>query len=326
MLRRTLLAHAGLALLIASRPAGAQRPAISRIGYLWSGPRGSDPTEAQGLRQGLRELGWVEGQTIAIDARYASGNLDRLPSLIAELLALNVALLVTAGTPVTAAAMRHAPRTPIVSVTNDPLGSGFVQSLARPGGNLTGLSFAQDEGLCGKWLELVRETLRGASRIDVLWNPANRSNDAVMKEMHGLAPRFGLQIAAHPVQRPADIDAAFVSMRKTQAGGVIVVTDPFLTAQRAQIVGLATASRIPVFAGLAYVAEAGGLISYGPSLFDLFRRAGRYVDKILKGAKPADLPVEQPTAYELVINLATARSLGVTVPPAIRARADRVLE
>ena len=317
----------GVMLFAAPLVAEAQPPGKTpHIGYVWSGIRGSDPIETKALRQGFRELGYVEGQSLVIEYRYAEGNLDRVPGLVAELVNLKVAVLVTPGTPVTSLAKREAGATPIVSVSNDPVSSGFVQSLARPGGNITGLSLTHDPAFSGKWLELVKETLPRASRVGVIWNPTNGSNAAEQKEMDRLAPRFGIQLSSHTVQRPADIEVVFGAMGKARTAAVIIASDPFLTAQRDQILRLAAANGIATFAGLGYFVESGGLMSYGPSLFDVFRRAAGYVDKILKGAKAADLPIEQPTKFELVINLKTAKALGLTIPPSLLLRADQVVE
>jgi ABC-type uncharacterized transport system substrate-binding protein len=322
--RRQFLFAVALSALAVPLAAWAQST-VTRIGYLWSGPRGSDPTETGGLRQGLRDLGYVEGQNIVIEYRYAEGNLDRVPRLLAELINLKVAVLVTPGTPVTAAAKRGAGTTPVVSVSNDPVGSGFVQSLARPGGTITGLSFGADAGFSGKWLELVRETAPTASRVGIIWNPTNRSNAAVVEEMKVLASKLGLQFSAPAVRSPADIDAAFTALTRARVGALIIATDPFITAQRAQVMKLAAASGIPTVSSLRYFVDSGGLMAYGPSLFDLFRRAALYVDKILKGAKPADLPVEQPTKFELIVNLKTAKALGLTIPQSLLLRADEVI-
>lgn len=298
----------------------------ARIGYLWSGARGSDSVETEALRQGLRELGYVEGDNLAIEYRYAEGNLDRLPGLIADLLNLKVGVLVTPGTPVTSAAKRAAGTTPIVSVSNDPVNSGLVQSLARPGGTITGLSLTQDAGFSGKWLELVKETLPRVSSVGVIWNPTNQSNAAAEKEMSRVAPRLGLTFSSHTTQRPADIDTAFASLSRAHTAAVIVPADPFLYAHRDRIIRLASGSRIPTFAGLDSFAESGALMSYGPSLFESWRRAAYFVDKVLKGTKPADLPVEQPTKFDLIINIRTARALNIRIPASLLQRADKVIE
>ena len=327
--RRRFLLTSLAGVLAAPLAAEAQQTAkVPRIGYLWSGPLGSDASETGGLRQGLWELGYVENQNIVIEYRYAEGHADRLPRLIAELTNLKVTLLVTAGTLVTAAAKRGAGTTPVVSVSGDPVGSGLVQSLARPGGTVTGLSFAQGANFSGKWLELIREVAPKATPVGVIWNPANRASEADVKEMEALAPRLGLRLSSHPVQSPADIDAAFTAVTRAHVGALIIASDPLVSAvtQRTQIVRLGAANRIPTIYGLREFVDSGGLMSYGPNLFDLWRRAAGYVDKILKGAKPGDLPIEQPSKFELVINLRTAKALGLTIPPSLLARADQVIE
>ena len=326
MNRRVFVTGLG-AVLAAQRAAEAQQAQSPRIGYLWSGKRGSDPVETGGLLQGLRELGYSEGRNIVIEYRYAEDQLDRLPGLIAELTTtLKVAVLVSVGTPVTAAAKREAGETPVVSVSSDPVGLGFVRSLARPGGTLTGLSTGPEADFCGKWVELVKELVPKASRVGIVWNPANQSSSPVVKKIEVLAPPLGLRLTPQPVQGPVDIDAAFATLVRDRVAALIIVTDPFLAAHRDQILRLAAANRIPTIAGVRYFVEPGGLMYYGPNFFDLFRRAAYFVDKILKGAKPADLPIEQPTKFELVINQKTAKTLGLTIPPSLLLRADQVIE
>jgi len=293
------------------------------LGY---GVPGSDPSGIEGLRQGLRELGYVENQNIVVEYRYAEDRPDRLASLVGELIDLKVDVLLAQGTAVTAAAKHRATTTPVVTLSSDPVGSGFVQSLARPGGNITGLSFALGENFSGKWLQLVRETVPKASRVSIIWNPASRFGAASLEEMKALAPGLSLTLSSHPVRSPEDIDAAFATVTRAHVGALIIITDPLVVGQTAQIVRLATASGIPTVYSLREFVEAGGLMSYGPSLFDLWRRAATYVDRILKGAKPGDLPIEQPTKFELVINLKTAKALGLTIPPSLLARADQVIE
>lgn len=318
----TSVAGAFAAPLAAEAQPPGRRP---RIGYVWPGIRGSDPIETKALRQGFQELGYVEGQNLVIEYRYAEDHFDRIPGLVAELVNLNVVMLIAPGTPVTSVAKREAGAMPIVSVSNDPVGSGFVHSLARPGGNITGLSLTQDTAFTGKWLELVKEMLPKASRIGVIWNPTNRSTAATQKEMGRLAPRYRIELSSHAAERSEDIEVAFAAMRQARTAAVIVTSDPFITAQRGLIIRLAEASGIATFAGIGYFVEAGGLISYGPSLFDVWRRAAGYADKILKGARPAELPVEQPNKFELVINLNAARALGLTIPATLLRRADEII-
>jgi putative ABC transport system substrate-binding protein len=318
------LALSLLASLLAVKAQPAQK--VPHIGYVGYDAPGSDPSGIAGLRQGLRELGYVENQNIVIEYRYAEGNPDRLPGLIAELTRLKADLILTQGTAVTAAAQRAAGTTPIVFVAADPVRSGFVQSLARPGGNITGLSVAQAEHFSEKWLELVKDTVPKASRVGIIWNPTNPILGANLREMVAVAPGLGLQLSSQPVRSVTDIDAAFAAMARTRVAALIVQTDPLVVSRTAQILRLAAAHRVPTIYGLREFVDAGGLMSYGPNFADLWRRAAIYVDKILKGVKPADLPVEQPTKFELVINLKTAKALGLTIPPSLLARADQVIE
>jgi putative ABC transport system substrate-binding protein len=318
------LALSLLASLLAVKAQPAQK--VPHIGYVGYDAPGSDPSGIAGLRQGLRELGYVENQNIVIEYRYAEGNPDRLPGLIAELTRLKADLILTQGTAVTAAAQREAGTTPIVFVAADPVRSGFVQSLARPGGNITGLSVAQAEHFSEKWLELVKDTVPKASRVGIIWNPTNPILGANLREMVAVAPGLGLQLSSQPVRSVTDIDAAFAAMARTRVAALIVQTDPLVVSRTAQILRLAAAHRVPTIYGLREFVDAGGLMSYGPNFADLWRRAATYVDKILKGAKPADLPVEQPTKFELVINAKTAKALGLIIPPSLLARADQVIE
>ena len=327
MERRAFIAGAGAVLLAASLVVEAQQAGkVPRIAYVGYGAPGSDPAEVAGLQQGLRALGYIENQNIVIEYRYAGGSPGRLPPLISELTHLKVNLILTQGTAVTAAAQHETETTPIVSVSGDPVSSGFVKSLARPGGNITGLSFALAEDFGGKWLELVRETVPRASRVGIIWNPTNLSGAAAVKEMEALAPGLGLRLSMQPIRSTSDLGSAFAAATRVKVAAIIVMTDPLVSGQPANIVRLAAANRMPTIYGLREFVDAGGLMSYGPNLADLWRRAATYVDKILKGAKPADLPVEQPTKFELVINLKTAKALGLTIPPSLLARADEVIE
>ena len=325
--RRAFISGMAGGLLAAPLASEAQQAGkVPLIGYLGYGGPGSDPSGIAGLRQGLRELGYVENQNIVVEYRYAEDRPDRLAPLIVELTNLKVDVLIAQGTAVTAATKRAATRTPVVSVSGDPVGSGFVQSLARPGGNITGLSFAQGENFGGTWLQLVRDAVPKASRVGIIWNPTNRSAAAALKEIEAVVLGRSLRLSSHPVRRPEDIDAAFLTVTRAHVGALIILTDPLVVGQTAQIVRLAAVSRVPAVYGLREFVDAGGLISYGPSLVDLWRRAATYVDRILKGAKPADLPIEQPTKFELVINLKTAKALGLTIPPSLLQRADQVID
>jgi putative ABC transport system substrate-binding protein len=299
-----------------------QTKKVPRIGYLASTSRG-DTDEA--FRQGLRELGYVEGGSIVIEYRFAEGKLERLSDLAADLVRLKVDVLVAAGgTPAALAAKRATATVPIV-MTNigDPVAVGLVASLARPGGNVTGLSLLGPD-TAGKRLELLREVVPALSRVAVLWNPANPSHALHLEETRAAARALGVQVQSLEARGPEDFETAFKAARG--ASGILALGDPVYRLHRAAIIDLAGRNRLPAMYEFTQFVEAGGLMCYGASLDDLYRRAATYVDKILKGAKPADIPVEQPMKFELVINLKTAKQIGLTIPPNVLARADRVIK
>ena len=305
-------------------PAGAQQPGkVYRIGYLGTSGRGpfSDAFE-----QGLRDHGYELGKNIVIEYRYAEGKFDRLPGLAAELVRLNVDVIVTGINPTIVAAMQATSTIPIVTTfSNDPIGAGLIASLAHPGGNLTGLSLDTGDEFLGKRLELMKEATGKLSRLAVLYNGANVGHQLYLKNLE--APARALKLTLIPVayRESGDFESAFHTLASKQAGGVFLFSDGVSFGQRPVIASLAVKQRLPSgFPAKEYV-EAGGLLSYGPDLVHLSRRGAVYVDKILKGAKPADLPVEQPTKFELVINLKTAKQIGLTIPPNVLARADRVI-
>ena len=320
---------AALALVVLAAPlaAEAQAPAkFPRIGYLNVLSPTDNAHTLEAFRQGLRELGYVEGQNIAIEYRFAEGRPERLPALAAELVRLKVDVIVTGPPPAPEAAKQATSTIPIVfAVTGDPVAEGLVASVARPGGNITGLASISGE-LVGKQLELLKEVAPKISRVAVLQNPSNNAHPAVLRQADGAARTLGLQLHILQARTPAEVEAAFAAMRRQRAGGVLVLRDPLFFAQRTQIVALAAKSRLPAVYGNREHAEAGGLMAYGANAPLMFRRAATYVDKILKGAKPADLPVEQPTRFELVINLKTAKALGLTIPQAVLVRADQVIQ
>ena len=333
--RRTFLAGTGAVLLAAPLAAEAQ-PArkVYRIGFL-SPSSSSDPERLaspfgeRGLaavRQGLRDLGYVEGQNIAIEYRWAEGRFERLPDLAAELVRLKVDVIVSVVTQATLAAKNATGTIPIVLVAaGDPLGSGLVASLARPGGNVTGPSSMYAE-LAGKQLELLKETVPKVSRVAVLWNPANAVWQAQMlRQTEGAARALGLQVQLLEARGPDELEGAFAAMTRERASALLVQVDVIFALHARRIADLAAKRRVPAMYGSREHVEAGGLMSYAPNALDLFRRAATYVDKILKGAKPADLPVEQPTKFELVINLNTAKALGLTIPQSVLVRADEVI-
>jgi putative ABC transport system substrate-binding protein len=316
-----------LGLLAAPFAAEAQQPAkVPRIGYLSVLSPTDNPHLLEAFRQGLRELGYVEGQNIAIEYRFAEGRPERLPALAAELVRLKVDVIVTAAPPAPEAAKQATSTIPIVVAnTGDPVAEGLVASLARPGGNITGLSSISPE-VVGKQLELFKEVAPKVSRVAVLQNPNNHAHPSVLRQAEGAARALGVQLHILQARTPPEIDAAFAAMRSQRAGGVLVLRDSLFFAQRTQIVALAAKSRLPAVYGIREEAEAGGLMSYGANLAANYRRAATYVDKILKGAKPADLPVEQPTRFELVINGKTAKALGLTIPQSVLIRADQIIQ
>jgi putative ABC transport system substrate-binding protein len=270
-------------------------------------------------------MGYVEGENIVIEDRYAEGKFDLLPALAAELVRLKVDIIITAGPPVTRAVKDATATIPVVMAQDgDPVGNGFVASLARPGGNITGMSQLAPE-ISGKQLELLKETVPRLSRVAVLGTSTRPGNAYALKETELAAGTFAVRIQYLDVRDPKDIETAFREARKGRAGAVLVLQGPVFTAQRTQVVDLAAKTRLPAIYPQTEYTDVGGFMCYGVNTPDLFRRAANYVDKILKGAKPADLPVEQPKKFELVINLKTAKQIGVTIPPNVLARADRVI-
>jgi putative ABC transport system substrate-binding protein len=317
----------GVAFALFGAVAQAQQPKqLPRIGYLVANFPSTNPARNEAFRQGLRELGYVEGKSIVIEWRYAEGKPDRLPALAAELVRLKVEVIVTAGPASTRPAKEATSTIPIVmGFDNDPVGNGFAASLARPGGNITGLSTLAPE-ISGKQLELLKEIVPRLSRVAVLGHSTEPGNAQALREVEVAAGAFGVQLQHLDVRDPKDIETAFRAASKGRADAILMLNSPVLNPHRTQVVNLAVKSRLPVIYGQAEFVEAGGLMSYSASFTDLFRRAATYVDKILKGAKPADLPVEQPAKFELVINLETAKQIGLTIPQSVLYRADKVIK
>jgi putative ABC transport system substrate-binding protein len=328
MERRTFLGMMAGSLLAAPLAAEAQPVAkVPRIGYLALNPT-ANPHLHEAFRQGLRDLGYVEGRNVVIESRDAEGKPERLPALAAELVALKVDVLVAQST-VAALAAKQATRTlPIVFPVADPVSSGLVTSLARPGGNLTGLSILAPE-MVGKGLELLKQAVPGVSRVAVLWDPGafpERTAKDMRKEVEVAARALGVRLQFIEARGPDDFDRAFSEMTRARAGALTVLGGSMLFSERKRLVDLAGKNRLPAVYPWREGVDAGGLMAYGPNVADLFRRAATYVDKILKGAKPGDLPIEQPTKFELVINLKTAKALGLTIPRSLLQRADQVIE
>jgi len=328
MNRRSFIGTLAGGLLAAPLVAEAQ-PAgkIYRIGYLSPGAPTSNPLVIAAFQQGLRDLGWVEGQNIDIEYRWAAGRFDRLPDLAADLVHLKVDVIIAAPTPAALAAKNATGTVPIVAVSlTHPVELGLVGSLARPGGNVTGLSYSVGADIFGKDLELLKEVVPRVRRVAVLSNPDSPAQPLTVRNVKDAARSLGLQLQLLEARGPEGFDGAFAAMARERVGALLVVQDPAFIPHRARLVDLAAKNRLPSIFTQREDAEAGGLMSYGPSLSDLYRRAGTYVDKILKGANPGDLPVEQPTKFELVINLKTAKALGLTIPPSLLQRADQVIE
>jgi putative ABC transport system substrate-binding protein len=306
--------------------ASAQEPTkMPRIGLLVAVSPSAAAARIETFRQGLRELGYIEGKNIVIESRYAEGKLDRLPVLAAELVRLRVDIIVTAGGQATRAAKQATSTIPIVMTNDpDPVGSGFVASLARPGGNITGLSTLAPE-LSGKRLELLKEVVPKLSRVAIVGTSTQPGHTQTIKELELAAREFKAQTQYLDVLKSKDIEIAFRAAAKGRAEGVLTLTSAILRSQRIQLADLAVKNRIPVIYNDIQFVEAGGLIFYGVSFLDLDRHAASYVDRILKGSKPADLPVEQPKKFEFIVNLKAAKQIGLTVPPNVLARADKVI-
>ena len=295
------------------------------MGYLYSGSATSSPRAPEAFREGLRELGWVEGRNIVIDYRFAEGRFDRLPDLTAELVRLKVNVIVAWPTPPAIAAKNATGTIPIVMIgVGYPIELGLIASLARPGRNVTGLSFNVGEEI-GKGLELLKETLPKVGRVAILSNPANPGHAPAVRIVKAAARSLGLQLQLLEAREPDQLEGAFAAMAEDRVEALLVVTDSMFIFQRARLADLAVKNRLPAMFGVREFVDGGGLMSYGVSVPDLMRRAATYVDKILKGAKPADLPVEQPTKFELVINLKAAKALGLTIPQSLLVRADEII-
>ncbi|MGH7828253.1 MAG: ABC transporter substrate-binding protein [Candidatus Binatia bacterium] len=313
-------------LLALSFPAEAQQPAkLHRIGFLGNSNATLEANLVGPFREGLRDLGYIEGRNILIECRWAEGKYERFPALIAELIALKVDLIVTAGTPASLAVKKATTSIPLVMIAvGDPVGTGLITSLHHPGGNITGLtSIAAD--LEGKRLELLREVIPALSHVAVFWNPASPFQVVAEKELQAAAQVLRMKVLSLGVKAQEQFDNAFATIRRERPGALLVLADRLFLHNRARIMDFALKNRLPGVHAYVELVEAGGLMSYGPSYAGMHRRAATYVDKILKGRKPADLPVEQPTKFELVINLKAAKQIGLTIPPNVLARADWVI-
>ena len=317
----------GLGLLLASPAVAHPQPAgkAPRVGYLFYGSPGAS-REIDAFRQGLRDLGYIEGQNIAVEYRFASGRVERYPRLAAELVRMNVDVIVAPATPQALAAKHATSSIPIVFVlVADAVGAGLITNFAQPGGNVTGLTSSSAE-LGGKRLELLKDMVPKASRVAVLYNPTDRSNVLILNQLQESAPSLGLILQPLEVRDTREFEGAFVAMSRQRADAMFGTPGALTFAYRKVLVNLAARHRIPAMWGHRSFVDAGGLMSYAVNLYDQNRQAAVFVDKILRGAKPGDLPVEQPTKFELVINLRPAKALGLTIPPSLLVRADQVIE
>jgi len=327
MERRTFMAMLTGGIVVSPLAAEAQQAGkVYRVGFLGNSSAALEANLVGPFREGLRELGYVEGRNIVIEYRWAEGKYERFPALIAELAALNVDVIVTAGTPAALAVKRTTPSIPLVmAAVGDPIGVGLVASLARPGGNVTGLSAIAPE-LEGKRLELLREVVPKLSHIAVLWNPDNPFHAGSVKETRAAAQVLGIKAQLVGVRISEEFPAAFAAIVRERPGALLVLADRIFLHNRARIVDFGAKHRLPGVYPYRELVEAGGLMSFGPSYPGMHRRAAHYVDKILKGSKPADLPVEQPATFELIINLKAAKALGLTIPQSLLLRADEIIQ
>ena len=307
--------------------ARAQQSArVPTIGFLGAEAASTNQHFFDAFRHGMREHGYLDGRNIAFVERWAGGRSERFPELVGELLSLGVNVIVAVSVPAAVAAKHGTATIPIVFIASDPLGTGLVAGLARPGGNLTGFSLFLGDEFSSKWLELLKKTVPSVSRVAVLWNPTNPASSHYMTVLQGAAENLGVVLELQAVNAPDQFERAFATIVEARAQALVVVVDPLTVRYRGRIVELAAANQLPAMYGFREFVDAGGLISYGVNVPYLCQRAAVYVDKIIKGATPAELPVEQPTRFELVINLKTAKALGIEVPPMLLALANEVIE
>jgi len=328
--RREFIALLGSGIAAWPLAASAQQAERSitrpRVAFLGAESRSTNQHFFDAFRQGMMEHGYVDGQNVILEQRWAEGRSERFPELVSELIGLKVDVIVAVSLPAAFAAKNGTSTLPIVFIASDPLGSGLVASLARPGGNLTGLSLFLGDEFSSKWLELLREAVPTASRVGVLSNPVNPASRHYVTVLRDAAQKLGVMLQLHAVSDPGELDRAFATLAAERADAVVVVIDPLTVRYRERIVGLALKNRLPAMYGFREFVDAGGLMAYGVNVPDLCRRAAVYVDKILRGANPSDLPVEQPTKFELIINAKTAKALGLTFPPTLLVSANEVIE
>jgi putative ABC transport system substrate-binding protein len=327
MNRRTAIRRLVTFFLTTVSPATAQQPKkIPRVGFIGASSSSAASHYLEAFRRGLRELGYIEGKNIAIEVRWAEGSAERFPHLIAELIGLKVDVLVVSAAAGALAAKKSGITTPVVfAAVTDPIGFGIIDSLAQPGGNITGVALAVGEGFSGKWVELLKEAVPKVARIAVLRNPAHPLSEVFLKEMQAAGRAHRVKLDFFEARDPTQLDSALSKMEKERALALIVTPDPLFGSRRARIVDFVTRRRMPSMFFYKEFVDDGGLMAYGPSWADSYHRAAAYVDKILKGTKPADIPVEQPMKFEFVINLKTAKQIGVTIPQWTLMKADKVI-
>jgi len=322
--RRDLIALLGGASAAWPFAARGQQPAIPRVGYVFIGAKGIGEASGSGLRQGLADKGYVIGQNLILEERYADGDVDKVPVLIADLLALKVNVLVTVGTSASLAARRATSTVPIVIASGDPVGTGLVASLSRPGGNVTGISLLASD-YSAKWLGLLKELLPNLHRVAALWSPDNPSVAREIEQLRVASRTLGIDLTVFPAGR-LEIEDSFNSISNGRFDALVVTTDPFIESYTGRIIALTADRRLPAIYPFSTAVEQGGLMSYSADLFAMWRRAASYVDRILKGEHPGDLPIEQPTSVALRVNLKTAKALGLSVPASIMVAAEQVIE
>jgi putative ABC transport system substrate-binding protein len=322
----TLLSGAAAWPLTASALQAQQSLPPIRVAFLGAESQSTNQHFFDAFRQGMRERGYVEGQNVTLVERWAEGRSERFPELIDELLSLKANVILAVSVPAALAAKNRTTTIPIVFIASDPLGSGLVSSLARPAGNLTGFSLFLGDEFSSKWLELLKEMVPNVARVALLWNPANPAGSHYVTVLRAAAEKLGVLLHLQAVSDPDQFDSAFATMVAARAQALVVVVDPLTVRFRGQIIKLAMQHRLPAMYGFREFVDSGGLMAYGVNVPHLCGRAATYVDKILKGAKPSDLPVEQPTKFELVINLKTAKALSLAVPSMLLTRADEVIE
>jgi putative ABC transport system substrate-binding protein len=327
MNRRAFVTGLGAVLAAPLAAEAQQTPNVHRVGVIVTAGSNQATHLYKALSEGLRDLGFVAGRNVAFEARFADGRQERMPTLAAELVRLKVDVIVTGSNPVIAAVKQATSTIPVVmAVSRDPVGAGFITSLARPGENITGLANHAGPEIEGKNLEFLKEAVPRMSRVALLWNSVDSAGESYRNTVASVARKLGIAFQSVPIRGSEDVEAAFAAILRERAEGTVVVQDPVLYAARSEVVRLAAAHRLPTVYALSEFVELGGLMSYGVNIAQQFRRAAMYVAKILKGAKPADLPVEQAANFELVINLKTAKALGLTIPPSLLARADQIIE